>query len=88
MAAVNADIDPQCADKLSGDCLHRMIFFGEGPLRHALAKTEIFYNQERPHQALENKIIRGEFAPATAGGEIVRRRRLGGMLNFYFREAS
>jgi len=65
-----------------------MIFLGERTLRHALAETEIFYNRERPHQALENKIIRPEFTTATTRGVIVRRRRLGGMLNFYFREAA
>jgi len=69
-------------------CVDRMIFFGECALRHAVAETETFYNQERPHQGLENRIIRPEFTRGVTGGRIIRRRRLGGMLDYYYREAA
>jgi len=69
-------------------CVERMIFFGEGSLRHALAETETFYNQERPHQGLGNKIIRVEFNRPSTEGSVVCRRRLGGSLNYYYRKAA
>jgi len=61
-------------------CVHRMIFFGERSLT--------FYNQKRPHQGLENQIIQPEFNQPTIGGAIECRSRLGGMLNYYYREAA
>ena len=69
-------------------CVHRMIFFGERSLRHALSETETFYNQERPHQGLENQIIHPEFNQPTIGGAIECRSRLGGMLNYYYHNAA
>ena len=42
-------------------CVERMIFFGEQSLRVALVELEIYYNRERPHQGLDNKIIKPEF---------------------------
>jgi putative transposase len=42
-------------------CVDRMIFLGEKSLKHAMSEVEIFYNQERPHQGLENKIIKPDF---------------------------
>ena len=69
-------------------CINRMIFFGEGSLRRALTEVEIFYNQERPHQGIGNKIIRPEFSEITTDGEVERRSRLGGLMNYYYREAA
>ena len=69
-------------------CINRMIFFGEGSLRRALTAVEIFYNQERPHQGIGNKIIRPEFNELAAGGGIERRSRLGGLMNYYYRKAA
>jgi len=56
--------------------------------KHALAETETFYNQERPHQGLGNKIIQVEFNRPSTDGTIVCNSRLGGMLNYYYREAA
>ena len=47
----------------------------------------LFYHQERNHQGLDNKIIRPEFSPLPSTGPIRCRKRLGGMLNYYYREA-
>jgi hypothetical protein len=46
------------------------------------------YHQERNHQALENQIIRPEFAEFPAEGSVHRRKRLGGLLNYYYRDAA
>ena len=69
-------------------CINRMIFFGEGSLRRALTEVEIFYNQERPHQGIGNKIVRPEFSELTTDGEVERRSRLGGLMNYYYRKAA
>jgi len=70
-------------------CVHRMIFFGERSLRHALSETVTFYNQERPHQAMGNKFIQPQFNnPPDTKGKITCRSRLGGMLNHYYRNAA
>ena len=69
-------------------CVDRMIFLGERTLRHALAETETFYNRERPHQALENKLIKPELDRTATDGNIECRSRLAGMLNYYYRKAA
>ena len=50
-------------------------------LRKALCELEIFYNRERPHQGIDNKIILADFNKPPSEGAIKRRSRLGGMLN-------
>src|SRR5437762_10985444 len=69
-------------------CLERMIFFGEGSLRKAIAEFVAHYHLERNHQGLGNRLI----VPIEATGEteetVQRRQRLGGMLNNYYREAA
>jgi transposase InsO family protein len=69
-------------------CLHRMIFLGENSLRRALAETEIFYNRERSHQGLGNKIIQPDFEKPNTEGTIKCRSRLGRTLNYYYRDAA
>jgi hypothetical protein len=51
-------------------------------------EMEIYYNQERAHQGLGNKIIRPEFSEITTVGEVERRSRLGGLMNYYYRKAA
>jgi hypothetical protein len=46
------------------------------------------YHSERNHQGLDNTLING-ISPDTDGlGPVARRERLGGLLNFYYREAA
>ena len=59
-------------------CIDRMIFFGESSLRRALSEVEIFYNQERPHQGIGNKIILPNKEELEGRGVIDCRSRLGG----------
>jgi hypothetical protein len=40
------------------------------------------------HQGLDNRLIERSDDNATAAGRVLRRRRLGGMLNFYYRVAA
>jgi len=65
-----------------------MIFFGETSLRTAVQDFVEHYHSERNHQGLENRIIRPEAGHLGATGAIQRRQRLGGMLNYYYRDAA
>ena len=46
------------------------------------------YHHERNHQGLGNRLIMREESCAGSTGEIQRRQRLGGMLNYYYRQAA
>ncbi len=73
------------------ECLRHFVIFGERHLRHLLGEFVTHYNAERFHQGIGGKLVT---PPAPAGndngssGGIQRRSRLGGLLNFYHREAA
>jgi putative transposase len=69
-------------------CLERMILFGEGSLRKAIHEFVAHYHNERNHQGLGNRLIIPDESHAGNGGAIRCRERLGGMLNYYCREAA
>ena len=69
-------------------CLERMILFGESSLRRACTQFVEHYHTERNHQALDNRILFPDFDVAAPKGGVARRKRLGGMLNYYYREAA
>ena len=72
---------------IKDECLDRMIFVGQASLRRAVAEYLSHYHAERNHQGLENRLIVP--APITVnGGAVHRHARLGGTLNFYYREAA
>jgi transposase InsO family protein len=69
-------------------CLDRMIFFGEASLRKAVQEFVENYHAERNHQGLANRIICPEAGHQGGSGTIRRRQRLGGLLNYYYRDAA
>ena len=69
-------------------CLDRMIFFGEGALRRGIDEFVLHYHGERNHQGLGNRLIVPNEGQADHCGAVVRRERLGGMLNYYYRAAA
>ena len=69
-------------------CLDRLILFGEDSLRTALREFVAHYLRERHHQGLGNRLVIPEATPANSARPIQRRQRLGGMLNYYYREAA
>jgi len=69
-------------------CLDRLILFGEDSLRTALREFVAHYLRERHHQGLGHRLVIPEATPANSAGPIQRRQRLGGMLNYYYREAA
>src|SRR3989442_11104249 len=73
---------------IKDECLDRMIIVGQASLRRAVAEYMDHYHWERNHQGLGNRLIYRNEPIAANDGPIYRRRRLGGMLNFYHREAA
>ena len=70
------------------ECLDRMILFGETSLRRALRAYVIHYHSERNHQGVGNRLLEPLAMVSSINKPIQRRERLGGMLNFYYREAA
>ena len=73
---------------IKDECLNRVIFIGQASLRRAIGEFMAHYHEERNHQGLENRLIRRIPGIAANEGEIQRRSRLGGMLNYYYRPAA
>ena len=92
---------PPCCPNLNAHCerwiksvkseaLSKMILFGEASLRHMLSNYAEYHHRERNHQGKGNMIL---FPSPTdrigeSSGEILKRERLGGLLNFYHRETA
>jgi transposase InsO family protein len=73
---------------IKGECLDRMILFGEASLRRALREYVLHFRSERNHQGVGNRLLQPCATGNTIDGPIQCRERLGGMLNFYYREAA
>jgi putative transposase len=69
-------------------CLERVILFGEGSVRRAAAEFTVHYHAERNHQGLDNHLICPDPAHVRGEGQVKRRERLGGLLNYYYRIAA
>ena len=79
------------AERLIGtirrECLDQMIVFGEAQLRRILGKYAAYYNEVRPHQALEmNAPVAREVEPR-AKGKIISLPQVGGLHHRYLRAA-
>ena len=46
------------------------------------------YHRERNHQGLDNQLLQRPPPPVSLAADVQRRARLGGLLNFYHREAT
>ena len=79
------------------ECLNRCILFGEKSLRKAVKEYLEYYHYERNHQGKGNKILfpykpsydfsqTGKKISNNNKGRIVKKQRLGGLLNFYYRQ--
>ena len=69
-------------------CLERLILFGETSLRTAVQNFVVHYHSERNHQGLDNRLIQPDPDHLENTGEVQRRERLGGLLNYYYRAAA
>jgi putative transposase len=73
------------------ECLEHFVIFGERHLRYLLREFCAHYHEERFHQGLGGKLVRPSVEAGndnTTGDRVECRRRLGGLLNFYHREAA
>lgn len=69
--------------------LRHFVFFGQRHLRHVISEYMEHYHTERFHQGISGSLIKPTAVnDNTASGEIRCRSRLGGLLNFYYREAA
>jgi transposase InsO family protein len=70
------------------ECLHRVVPLGERHLRLLAREYVEHYHRERNHQGLDNRLLQRAPPPGCADTSVQRRERLGGLLNFYHREAA
>jgi len=73
---------------IKDECLDRMILFGEASLRRALREYVAHYHSERNHQGIGNRLLEPLATVSSTDEPIHCRERLGGMLNYYYREAA
>jgi transposase InsO family protein len=70
------------------DCLSKVIPLGGKHLRELLHEYCAHYHTERNHQGIANALIEPSNDNSTMTGRVVRRKRIGGLLNFYKRTAA
>ena len=73
---------------IKSKCLEKMIFFGEKSLRKAVQEFLRHYHEERNHQGLDNQLIEPTSNVVRLDKPVQKRKRLGGILNHYYREAA
>jgi putative transposase len=71
-----------------GECLKKLIFFGEESLRKALAEYLDHYHQERNHQGKDSMLLFPELKLIANKGKIKYRKRLNGILKYHYRSAA
>ena len=69
------------------ECINRMIFFGADSLHRALREYVAHHHTERPHQGLDNDLVRPNVLNTSGNGEVIETDRLGGLLRSYHRAA-
>jgi hypothetical protein len=72
------------------ECLNHFVIFGERHLRYLIKEFVEHYMTERFHQGIGGQLIRnvGPTSDNGADGKVACRSRLGGLLNYYHREAA
>jgi transposase InsO family protein len=74
---------------LRTECLSGIIPLSERHLRQMIASHVDHYHMERNHQGLANRLIEPVAANTNSGeGRIRRRQRIGGLLNYYYRDVA
>ena len=73
---------------IKDECLNRMIFVGQASLRHAISEYIEHYHGERNHQGLDNRLPKLSPQPSSHIGAVSCHKRLGGVLNYYYRKAA
>ncbi len=70
------------------EALSRIIPLGEGHLRTVVREYVMHYHEERNHQGLDNQLIAPRLESQARAGPVHRHERVGGVLNYYYRQAA
>ena len=70
------------------ECLNHLVLFGERHLRHVIKEFMAHYHRERFHQGLGGQLIEKQATSTAPSGALRCRSRLGGILDYYYREAA
>jgi putative transposase len=73
---------------VKSECINKLVPLGERHLRRAVGQFAAHYHHERHHQGLAGQLIVPDPQAGSADGRVTRRERLGGLLNFYYRDAA
>ena len=73
---------------IKSECLAQIIPLGERHLRQAVKEYTEHYHLERNHQGLDNRLIEKPQGEVDMNSAVVRRERLGGVLNYYERRVA
>jgi transposase InsO family protein len=73
---------------IKSEALNQMIIMGEASLRHVMREYLAHYHAKRNHQGLDNQLIAPEMEVGRQAGQVACRKRLGGLLSYYHREAA
>jgi putative transposase len=73
---------------IKGECLNKLIFFGEDGLRKALKEYCDQYHRERNHQGKDNMLLFPDQKLIVNKGKIRCCKRLNGMLKYYYRSVA
>jgi putative transposase len=83
----NAHLE-RCNGSFKREAANRVIFFGESHLRRVVNEYLAHYHQERNYQGRGGQIIEAGEEVGLSDGRICCRERLGGILNYYYRDAA
>ena len=84
---LNADAE-RFVRSMKEEWLSRVVLLGEGHLRLRVGEYVDHDHRERNHQGLDNQLLQRPPPPVSLAADVQRRERLGGLLNFYHREAA
>ena len=73
---------------IKDECLNRIILFGESSLWKALREYVAHYHTEHNYQGVGNRLLKPSGRASSINGLVHCHERLGGLLNFYYREAA
>jgi hypothetical protein len=73
---------------IKSECSDRIVPLEEKHLRRAIGEYLAHYHGERNHQGLDNVLLKGAPSPANENGRVRRREPLGGLLDYYHRNAA
>ncbi len=73
---------------IKSECLNKIIPLGEKYLRLAIREYMEHYHAERDHQGLDSRIIHADGNAGRHDGPVEKKSHLGGVLNYYYRDAA